>query len=95
MKQTTTLRINYGTGAGNEYITRDTFEEALEAAKTVADEGACYTQESIAIETEDGVIVSVRNWYGVPYDEEDYEEDADVIPFGKFGHYAPWYDWDI
>lgn len=33
--------IDYNTGAGNEYA------ETLEEAKALADEGACYTQESI------------------------------------------------
>lgn len=35
--------IDYNTGAGNEYA------ETLEEAKALADEGACYTQESIHI----------------------------------------------
>lgn len=85
--------IDYNTGAGNEYA------ETLEEAKALADEGACYTQESIHIyevETDNDIDdetsrqpVAIRNWYGVAYDEEEaYEENP--ICFGDFGYYGDW-----
>lgn len=90
--------IDYNTGAGNEYA------ETLEEAKALADEGACYTQQSIHIyevesETDNDIDydyyetprqpVAIRNWYGVAYDEEEsYEENP--ICFGDFGYYGDW-----
>ncbi len=90
--------IDYNTGAGNEYA------ETLEEAKALADEGACYTQQSIYIyevesETDNDIDydyyetprqpVAIRNWYGVAYDEEEsYEENP--ICFGDFGYYGDW-----
>lgn len=92
--------IDYNTGAGNEYA------ETLEEAKALADEGACYTQQSIHIyevesETDNDIDydyydtprqpVAIRNWYGVAYDEEEsYEENP--ICFGDFGYYDDWVD---
>ena len=78
--------IDYGTGAGNEYVTGE-----LKAAKKVADEGACYTQTSISIYSVDDEgnhsknPVASRTWYSVPFDPDLYEdgEDAYIIKFGN------------
>ena len=80
--------INYGTGAGDEYV-----EGTLAEAKKAADEGAAYTQENIKILEGDNVA-AVRRWYGTEFDPDDYEngEAADVIRFGSFGHFGEWQD---
>lgn len=82
--------IDYNTGAGNEYA------ETLEEAKALADEGACYTQESIYIyevdeEKETKELVSLRNWNGVAYDEDE-DSAENPICFGDFGYFDDWND---
>ena len=84
--------INYGTGAGNEYV-----EGELEDAQKAADEGAAYTQCSISIfEVVNGETARepecTRQWYGVAFDPDDYEdgESANVIRFGDSGYYDEW-----
>ena len=86
--------IDYNTGAGNEE-----FDGTLEEVKARADSGAAYTQEHIYIYELDDTgnkadLVATRIWYGVRFDPSEYEdgEDANVIEFGDFGHYAPWED---
>ena len=80
--------INYHTGAGNGW-----YEGTLDEVKAIADDEACYTQQSIAIEDENGNPVSIRGWCGIEYDPETDEEDEDeVIQFGSFGHYGAWHD---
>lgn len=82
--------INYGTGAGNEYV-----DGYLEDAQRVADEGATYTQCSITIyavnsngDIDDNPICE-RTWWGVAYDGD----ESDVIDFGSFGHYGAWWEY--
>ena len=77
--------IDYGTGAGNEYV-----EGTLEQAQQTANQGASYTGENIKIIISDEHLVCSRKWYGVPFDVELYEDAADVIPFGNFGYYDEW-----
>lgn len=77
--------INYHTGAGDD--TADTLDEAMK----LADEGAAYTKCGITIEDENGNEVAGRNWYGVPYSEDDDEPSDDPICFGDFGYYGDWY----
>ena len=84
--------INYQTGAGNEWI-EGTLEEAISAAQ----DGACYTQESIKIyasneKFEEGseelyilceqAPVAEWRWWGVPA-----EEDGENIIVFANGHY--------
>lgn len=76
--------INYHTGAGDE--TSDTLEQAME----IADDGACYTQQNITIEDDNGNVIAERTWYGVQASQEDLEDEEDIIDFGSFGHYGPW-----
>lgn len=73
--------INYGTGAGDEYI-----DGTLEEAKKVAEDGLAYTQEDVKIQTEEGDVVAVLRWYGVK------PEDDDVVTakFGDYGFYGEW-----
>lgn len=75
--------INYGTGAGNEYI-----DGTLDEAKKAAEDGLAYTQADVKIQTEDGEDVAVLNWYGVK------AEDDDVVTaqFGDYGFYGEWID---
>lgn len=75
--------INYGTGAGNEYV-----DGTLEDAKKVAEDGLAYTQTDVRIQTEDGEDVAVLNWYGVK------PEGDDVVTarFGDFGFYGEWWN---
>lgn len=75
--------INYGTGAGDEYI-----EGTLDEAKKVAEDGLSYTQQDVKIQTEDGEDVSVLAWYGV----QPEEDDAVVARFGDYGFYGEWVD---
>lgn len=63
----------------------------------IGDNGEIYdecgnVEGSVAVRT--WYPVAVRIWYGVRFDPSEYEdgEDADVIEFGDFGHYAPWED---
>lgn len=77
--------INYHTGAGNEWV-----ECNLDKAKRIADDGSCYTQQSISIEDEEGNEVSRREWWGISFDTA--YEMGDVIIFGEFGYYGEWID---
>lgn len=52
--------INFGTGAGNEYV-----DGTLEDAKKVAQDRLAYTQTDVKIQTEGREDVAVLNWYGV------------------------------
>ena len=76
--------INYHTGAGDE--TADTMEQAME----IADDGACYTQQDITIEHDNGTVIAERKWYGVQSSQEDLEDGEDIIEFGSFGYYGHW-----
>lgn len=75
--------INYGTGAGNEYI-----KGTLEEAKKVAEDGLAYTQTDVKIQTEDGEDVAALNWYGV----QPEEDDVVTARFGDRGFYGEWRD---
>ena len=90
--------INYGTGAGNEWITG-----TLEDAQTAADAGAAYAQESISIYDEDGYNathgeyaqdadpVCMRRWWDVKFDPaEDDAPESDIISYGDCGYYGAW-----
>lgn len=68
--------INYNNGI------KAWWDVDLEMAMEIADDGASYTQSNITIE-EDGDIVAIRRWYGVPDNESD-------INFGEYGHYSDW-----
>jgi hypothetical protein len=70
--------IDYGTGAGNEWVTG-----TLEDAKKVAAEGVSYTQTDAVI-LEDGEEVARLFWTGgLPDDDID-----EVVRFGDFGFYS-------
>lgn len=75
--------VNYGTGAGNEYV-----EGTLDDAKKVAEDGLAYTQTDVKIQTEDGEDVAVLPWYGVVPEED----DVITASFGDFGFYEEWHD---
>lgn len=79
--------IDYGTGAGNEYV-----EGTLEQAQQVANKGASYTGEDIMILIPDEYLVCSRKWYGVPFDVQLYDDTSDVILFGNLGYYDEWQD---
>lgn len=64
--------------------------DTLEDAMAEADAGAAYTQEPIDIRNEDGETIARRSWYGAPLSEEGGEDD--IIEFGSYGFYGPWYD---
>ena len=80
--------INYGTGAGDEYV-----DGTLANAKKAADEGVAYTGENVKIFDGDNVA-AMRRWYDTVFNPDDYDngEAADVIRFGTFGHYGEWQD---
>lgn len=75
--------VNFGTGAGNEWV-----EGTLSEAQKVAEDGLAYTQTDVKIQTEDGKDVAVLPWWGVT------PEDDDVVTarFGDFGFYGEWQD---
>ena len=73
--------VDYGTGAGNEWV-----EGTLEDAMKVAEKGAAYTQMDINIENEDGVEVARLPWNAVGAGEDDIV----VVEFGSFGFYGEW-----
>lgn len=76
--------VNYGTGAGNEWVSG-----TLEDAKNIAEGGAAYTQTDIRIQSENGEDVAVLNWYGVvPSDD-----DIVTVRFGDYGFYGDWYEY--
>lgn len=75
--------INYGTGAGNEYV-----EGTIDDAKKAAEDGLAYTQTDVKIQTEDGEDVAVLNWYGVSPEEN----DVVTARFGDYGFYGEWID---
>lgn len=75
--------INYGTGAGNEFV-----DGTLEDAKKVAEEGLAYTQEDVKVQTEDGEDAAVLKWYGV----QPEEDDVVIARFGDYGFYGEWAD---
>lgn len=75
--------INYGTGAGNEYV-----EGTLDEAKKVAEDGLSYTQTDVKVQTEDGDDVAILKWYGV----QPGEDDIITAQFGDYGFYSEWVD---
>ena len=75
--------IDYCTGAGNE-----TVEGTLRQAMKIADNGAAYTQQDIAIRDEEGYTIAVRRWVGVDF-ANGYEAENPII-FGSFGFYDDW-----
>lgn len=78
--------IDYGTGAGNEWV-----HGTLEDAKAIADEGATYTQCSITIQDSDYSDICTRHWDGSTYDK-DMVDDENPIIFGDYGFYSDWDD---
>lgn len=78
VKQVDRFYIDYGTGAGNEWVTG-----TLEEAKQTAAEGVTYTQTDAVI-LEDGEEVARLVWCGCPPDD-----DIDVVVrYGDFGFYT-------
>lgn len=75
--------IDYGTGAGNEYV-----EGTLDEAKKVAEDGLSYTQTDVKVQTEDGEDVAILKWYGV----QPSEDDVVTAQFGDYGFYSEWRD---
>ncbi len=75
--------IDYGTGAGNEYL-----EGTLGEAKKVAEDGLSYTQTDVKVWTEDGEDVAILKWYGV----QPNEDDVVAAQFGDYGFYSEWSD---
>lgn len=75
--------IDYGTGAGNEYV-----EGTLDEAKKVAEVGLSYTQTDVKVQTEDGEDVAILKWYGV----QPSEDDIVTAQFGDYGFYSEWVD---
>lgn len=73
--------VNYHTGAGNSAA------ETLDDAKKVADNGACYTQQDITVEDEEGNVAARRTWYGCT---DGISECISPIRFGNFGFYGDW-----
>lgn len=78
--------VNYGTGAGNEWV-----EGTLDEVMAIADNGATYTQADIKIMDENDNLIAIRRWWGVKFDpeESDCSED-EIISFGDFGYYDAW-----
>lgn len=76
--------IDFGTGTGNIEFT-GTLEQAFEKA----DNNSGYTQESIAIYSEDKDCW-IRQWSSCEYDEESGFEYDEIIDYGRFGFYTPW-----
>lgn len=79
--------VSFGTGAGDKCVFG-----TLDEAKEIADYGAAYTQVGYEIYDWKMKLVAYRNWRGVPFDPDLYEdgEEADVIQFGDFGYYDEW-----
>jgi hypothetical protein len=77
--------IDYGTGAGNEWV-----DGTLDEAKQTADQNASYTQCGIGI-FKDGNEVCYRKWWSTLDDIEEFENP---IQFGSFGYYTDWQDVD-
>lgn len=75
--------IDYGTGAGNEWV-----EGSIDEAKKAADDGATYTQCDIVISDENEDEIIRRKWYGYKLSEDD--DVTDPIEFGDFGFYDDW-----
>ncbi len=83
IKDVTAFYVNYGTGAGDEYI-----QGSLDDAKKLAEEGLAYTQQSVRIKNESGKDVAVLPWY----DTEPEEYDVVTARFGDSGFYGEWYE---
>lgn len=79
--------INYGTGAGNEWM-----EGTLEEAKQTADQEISYTECSVSIYDENMNFVCKRKWYDCLTDIDDC---IDPIQFGDYGFFDDWCDYDI
>lgn len=79
--------INYGTGAGNEWV-----EGTLEDAKQIADQGTSYPGCSVSIYDENMEFVCKRKWWGCLTGIEDC---VNPIQFGSFGFYDDWREYDI
>ena len=75
--------INYHTGVEDD--TAETIEQAMQ----IADDAACYTQQKITIEDENGNAVMTRYWCGVEYDPDEHDCE-DPICFGSYGFYRDW-----
>ena len=71
--------IDYGTGAGNEWVTG-----TLEDAKQTAAKNVAYTQTDVVI-LEGGKEVARLVWCDFPRDDDDIEV---VVDFGGFGFYT-------
>lgn len=67
--------------------------DTLDDAMRFADANACYTQQNITIEDEDGNIICERHWWGTAIDDDD--DLIDPIDFGAYGYYDDWLDGNI
>lgn len=73
--------VNYGTGAGNEWV-----DGTLNEAMKVAEDGLSYTQQSVSIVDEGGNVVANLPWWGVAPGEDDFV----TCRFGDYGFYGEW-----
>ena len=78
--------INWHTGVEDDAF--DTLSEAMR----FADANACYTQQSITIEDEDGNLICERHWWGTAICNLDDDDIVlyDPIDFGAYGYYDDW-----
>ena len=72
--------IDYGTGAGNEWVIG-----TLEEAKRVAAEGVSYTRTDAVILEDGEEEVARLVWCDCPPDDDNIEV---VVDFGGFGFYT-------
>lgn len=74
--------VNFNNGVKHEIENANLFE-----VKKIAEAGMSFTNEDVSIETLDGSVITVAQWWNV----EPTEEDVVLTVIGK-GHYQPWTD---
>lgn len=86
------FEIYFGYGNVMEIMCED-----LDEAKEIADKHISYTQTGVKICDIAGKVLAIRRWYGVELDTSLYEESEleEIIPFGEFGYYDTWEDYDV
>ena len=74
--------VDYGTGAGNEWLDAETLEDA----KIEVEEGVRYTQtDAVVLEGgKNGEEIARLCWYGCSPNEE----DEVAVSYGNFGFYS-------
>ena len=82
--------VNWHTG-----VEDDAFD-TLGKAMRFADANACYTQQNITIEDDDGNLICERHWWGTAISNLDDDDIVlyDQIDFGAYGYYDDWMDSD-